>query len=321
MITLIPYTESDAGRWDALVGSSKNGTFLFYRGFMDYHRSRFTDCSLLFEKKGNIVGCFPANYFEEEKAVYSHQGLTYGGLILDRRMGYDEVAEMFDLLCGYYKAKYGAERLIYKPVPYIYNRYPSEEAMYCLFKKGARLVARGLSSTIDLSDRLKLKGSRSYCVLKGKKAGLAVVETNSSADISSYWQLLSDCLRSGHGVSPVHSIDEMVLLTERFPKNISLYICKSSDGRLLAGCWLFKCGEVLHTQYLASSDEGKQTGALDLVISEILENHSSGYRYLDFGVSTEEGGKVLNNGLLFQKEGFGGRGVCYDVWEIALRSN
>ena len=124
MISLIPYTESDAGRWDALVGSSKNGTFLFYRGFMDYHRNRFVDCSLLFEKKGNIVGCFPANYCDEEKAVYSHQGLTYGGVILDRRIGYDEVAEMFDLLYGYYKANYGVERLVYKPVPYIYSRYP-----------------------------------------------------------------------------------------------------------------------------------------------------------------------------------------------------
>ena len=318
MITLIPYSETAASRWNALVASSKNGTFLFNRGFMDYHSERFKDCSLLFEKKGNVVCCFPANYCDEEKTVYSHQGLTYGGLILDRRVGFEDANEMFDLLCEYYKSEFSAKKLVYKPVPYIYSRYPSEEDLYCLFRRGAKLVARGLSSTIDLSNRLKLKGSRSYCVLKGKKAGLMVEETRIKADLEAYWELLSECLGKGHGVSPVHNSEEMTLLMERFPDNISLYVCKSAEGKLLAGCWLFKCGEVVHTQYLASNEEGKQTGALDLVISEILERCDAGVKYLDFGVSTENGGKVLNNGLLFQKEGFGGRGVCYDNWEIPL---
>ena len=39
---------------------------------------------------------------------------------------------------------------------------------------------------------------------------------------------------------------------------------------------------------------------------------------MDFGISTEHGGDYLNEGLIFQKEGFGARSVCYDCYEVAL---
>ena len=38
----------------------------------------------------------------------------------------------------------------------------------------------------------------------------------------------------------------------------------------------------------------------------------------DFGVSTEQRGSYLNEGLIFQKEGFGGRAICYDTYAIDL---
>ena len=38
--------------------------------------------------------------------------------------------------------------------------------------------------------------------------------------------------------------------------------------------------------------------------------------YFDFGVSTENGGGYLNEGLIFQKEGFGARSVVYDTYEM-----
>ena len=42
------------------------------------------------------------------------------------------------------------------------------------------------------------------------------------------------------------------------------------------------------------------------------------FDYFDFGTSNEEGGKVLNTSLIYQKEGFGGRGVVYDTYEWEL---
>ena len=319
MIELRPYSSlSDERLWDDFVDFSRNGTFLFKRGFMDYHSDRFEDCSLLFINKGKVLGCFPSNIDQSTGVVYSHQGLTYGGLILSKSVRSEEIIEMFSMLKSYYKKTFSSSKLIYKKVPYIYNSYPSDEDLYAIFLSGGRLTSRSLSSTIDLYSPLKFSELRRRCIHKGELSNIKVVEVHDHTSYLSYWQLLSSCLEKNHGVTPVHSVDEMILLSERFPDNISLLLSKSVDGEIFAGSWLFKCGQVVHTQYLASSDRGKELGALDYLINEFISHYCNGFRYLDFGISTEDGGKLLNNGLIFQKEGFGGRGVCYDTYEINL---
>ena len=106
MITLRKYTLGNASEWDELIAKSKNGTFLFQRSFMDYHSDRFTDCSLIFEKKGKVIACFPANYSKTDNSIYSHQGLTYGGLVLSKQTTTDDVLEMFTQMASYYKQEY-----------------------------------------------------------------------------------------------------------------------------------------------------------------------------------------------------------------------
>ena len=71
-----------AEEWDAFVRTSKNGTFLHERRFMDYHADRFSDCSLMIYEDNELVALFPANWDANEFVLYSHQGLTYGGLLL-----------------------------------------------------------------------------------------------------------------------------------------------------------------------------------------------------------------------------------------------
>ena len=44
--------------------------------------------------------------------------------------------------------------------------------------------------------------------------------------------------------------------------------------------------------------------------------YKSSHKYLDFGISSEDDGKMLNFGLISQKEGFGGRTVIYQTWEL-----
>ncbi len=318
MIELSQYRPSDQHTWDTLISNSKNSTFLFKRGFMDYHSERFSDSSLLFSKKGTVIGCFPANYDKQNGRVYSHQGLTYGGIVIDKSSTSEDVLDILELLRDYYKSKFNARELIYKALPQIYSSYPSEEALYGLFCNNAILTSRNLSSTIDLSHPLNFTELRRRCIQKGNNAGLKVFETVAPQDIEEYWQILYDCLQKNHNVKPVHSPAEMQLLSGRFPNNISLIISKDPDDKIVAGCWVFKCGRVLHTQYLASSEKGRKNGALDLVISELISTYSTGFKYLDFGISTEQDGYYLNKGLEFQKEGFGGRGICYDTYKLIL---
>ena len=51
----------------------------------------------------------------------------------------------------------------------------------------------------------------------------------------------------------------------------------------------------------------------------IMHEDYKDYPYFDFGRSTEHpDGSGLNEPLVFQKEGFGGRGLCYDIYEYDL---
>ena len=59
-------------------------------------------------------------------------------------------------------------------------------------------------------------------------------------------------------------------------------------------------------------------GALDLLFHQLIYDRYAQKRYFDFGISTEHGGQMLNEGLLFQKEGFGGRAVVYDTYEMEV---
>ena len=69
--------------WDCFIANSRNGTFLFFRNYMDYHSDRFIDNSLLFRYKGKLIAVLPAN--REGDVLWSHQGLTYGGLVLSSK--------------------------------------------------------------------------------------------------------------------------------------------------------------------------------------------------------------------------------------------
>ncbi len=41
--------------WDEFVRQSKNGVFLFYRDYLEYHADRFNDFSLLFFQGSELI--------------------------------------------------------------------------------------------------------------------------------------------------------------------------------------------------------------------------------------------------------------------------
>lgn len=122
--------------WDCFIANSRNGTFLFFRNYMDYHSDRFIDNSLLFRYKGKLIAVLPAN--REGDVLWSHQGLTYGGLVLSSKCTADRVLNIFSLLFSWLSER-GFSKLVYKCVPDIYHRYPSQEDLYALFRNNAEV--------------------------------------------------------------------------------------------------------------------------------------------------------------------------------------
>ena len=261
------YTPERKKEWNIFIENAKNSTFLFDRNYMDYHADRFQDFSLMIYRKNKLYALLPAN--KKSNVLYSHQGLTYGGLIMSKKSTTLEVIETFQAINSFLKEQ-NIDKVIYKPIPYIYHQVPSN--------------------------------------------GITIQESN---DYAAFWDILNTNLKNKYGVAPVHSLSEITLLQSRFPKNIKLYLaCK--DNKALGGTVLYLTPRVIHTQYISASIEGKELGVLDLLFDFLINHEYTSFTIFDFGQSTENMGNVLNESLIFQKEGFGGRGMLYDIYEYNL---
>ena len=249
--------------WDYFIANSRNGTFLFFRNYMDYHSDRFIDNSLLFRYKGKLIAVLPAN--REGDVLWSHQGLTYGGLVLSSKCTADRVLNIFSLLFSWLSER-GFSKLVYKCVPDIYHRYPSQEDLYALFRNNARLVARNLSTTVSIPCRIPFSQLRRRGIKRALSCGIVVQE---SSDLENFWRVLSENLSDRYNRLPVHTVEEMSLLKGRFPNNIRLFTaCKGE--RVVAGCVIFEMDEWVHSQYISASPEGKEFGALDLLFHYLI---------------------------------------------------
>ena len=332
-MTIIPYSINRKETWDAFVEMSKNGTFLLKRNFMDYHSDRFFDCSLLiysgispdeeFKERSlttkDLVAVFPANWDKESLTVYSHKGLTYGGLVVLPEVTQKEVMDMMQAIMQYYRDMMQAERLVYKPIPYIYSSLPSGEDLYALFRAGARLSRRLVSTCVSMNNPMRMSTLRIRQARKAVDNGFYIdrMTEGDTETLREYWTLLEDVLMKYHNARPTHTFQEMSLLMSQFPKNIKLYIVRHEKS-IVAGSVIFEWRKVAHVQYIASGEEGRNFGALDLLFRHLINERYKQFDYLDLGTSNEDDGRYLNEGLIHQKEGFGGRAVCYDTYEVNL---
>ena len=311
---ILRYSPEQARDWDEFIEASRNGTFLFRRGYMDYHADRFADHSLLAVSSGKLVAVLPAN--AADGTLWSHQGLTYGGWIYGDRMRAATMLEVFAAMTAYLEGLGTIDRVIYKVVPRIYHRVPSDEDLYALFRNRARLIRRDIATAVVPGARLPIRSGKKDNLRKAAKEG---VQLRLSQDMAAYHAILCEVL-GRHGATPVHSLAELALLMGRFPDHIRLYGAYLGAD-LVAGAIVFETPQVAHTQYLAASDTGRAAGALDLLLDWLIREVYPDKPCFSFGISTEEGGTILNEGLIAQKEGFGGSAFVHDFYELAIGRN
>lgn len=325
---IIRYTSDKIQEWDEMVKVSKNGTFLFLRSYMDYHADRFIDHSLMYySDKGKLLAVMAANEKqvdsadsmtrEKQKILYSHLGLTYGGFVLSPHVHAVEVGELFSLTLSYLREQ-GFTAWYYKQIPTIYHRQPAEEEDYWLWMHQAQLVDCSLMTVIPLHPLYNLvsasKRNNSNRLLR---QGYRVVYNTPIAD---FWPILTQNLQERFGAKPVHTFSEISLLQQRFPQRIQCCTVVSPDGETLAGTLLYITDRVVKAQYTSASPAGKQVKALDFLILQLLHHFSetSSLSYFDFGTSMLADSTTLNEGLVLQKEGFGGRGIASRIYKIKV---
>lgn len=320
-MNILKYSEQDALRWDQFVEDSKNGTFLFLRNYMDYHKDRFTDHSLIVENtKKHILALIPANetFIDHRKVFYSHQGLTYGGLILSPETKITEVLEIFNLMVKYLRNQ-GFSEWYYKQIPTIYHKFPSEEDTYALWKQNATLSSCLLSASIALKPDYQTINAEPERRRGKNHALLQDYQVIESPELDLFWPIMERNLMNKYSTKPVHTKEEMYLLMSRFPQNIKCYLALKNKIPQAGAIIYIANQKTVHLQYCHATEQGKKDRVIDLLyihLSELFQEQ--GYQYFDLGTSNEDGGHYLNQSLIANKQSFGARGIAYNTYRINL---
>ncbi|MFV8346835.1 GNAT family N-acetyltransferase [Flavobacterium sp. ZB4P13] len=304
------YQESDYTNWNAFIGQAKNATFLFHRDFMEYHKDRFEDFSLMIFENEKLVAVLPANKIRNE--IFSHQGLTYGGLVYSDKSKLTTIINAFRSVLLFLNDN-KIEKLHLKTIPTIYHAKPAEEIQYALFLAEAKLVRRDCLSVIDLSQKNNFSKIRKRGIQKGIAKGLVIKE---ESDFELFWnEILIPNLEERHHAEPVHSLKEIHLLKSFFPNDIRQFNVYHNN-EIVAGTTVFETPTVAHCQYISKYENDENLGSLDFLYHFLITDVFANKRFFDFGISNEAQGKLLNDGLSYWKESFGASTIIHDFYEV-----
>lgn len=296
---VVPYQAALENDWNQVLELALNATLMHRRSFLAYHGDRFEDCSTMIYRGNEPLAVFPAHREGEE--VHSHKGLSYAGMI-HKPCSFNQELELFKFVLKHFE-DLGITRITMKETPGIYNSIAQDSNLYIMGLAGAQIKKSELSLAMPLPLNIKHEGRKNK-IRQAIRMGFQVVESN---EVKQFWEsLLVPNLKNRFGVSPTHKADEMQWLKERHPENIRLYMLKKEEW--LAGALLFVTPTVIHCQYLATNERGRQLHALDFLIHHLCKNTFSKYRFFDFGHSHEQDGKKINRGLFQWKESFGAQG-------------
>jgi hypothetical protein len=308
--SLVPYRPEFYNQWNDFIRLAKNATFLFHRDFMEYHSSRFDDYSQLVFDGKKLVAVLPAN--RVGTTVFSHQGLTYGGLVYAEKMKLAEVIAIFKTVLKTLQNN-GIEKLHIKLMPSIYHDKPADDLAYALFLADGKLMQRDSLAVLDLSKPYRFSKDRRQCIRRGENNGLEIREDN---DFGAFWNdILIPNLKRKHNVSPVHSLDEIEKLHKLFPENIR-HFNVYHQNKLVAGTTVFVTENVAHPQYISGQDAKNNLGSLDFLYNYLIADVFKDMRFFDFGISNESQGRKLNAGLVFWKESFNTGTIVQDFYQV-----
>ncbi|GIZ10129.1 GNAT family N-acetyltransferase [Flavobacterium sp. UMI-01] len=304
------YTATDYKQWNDFVQQAKNATFLFHRDFMEYHKDRFEDYSLMVYEGTKLVAVLPANRVGE--VVHSHQGLSYGGLVYGESLKLASVIAVFQKIL-FFLNENTVSKINLKLIPSIYHNKPAEELQYALFLVNAKLIRRDSLSVVDLVKNISISKDRKNNIKKGKRNDL-VIKEEVSFDL--FWnEVLIPNLEVKHNSKPVHSITEISYLKSIFPNNIRQFNVYKGN-QIIAGTTIFTSENVAHSQYISKNNLDKNYRSLDFLHAHLLFNVFRGVRFFDFGISNEMQGRKLNEGLSYWKESFGASTIAHDFYEV-----
>ena len=317
MYDFLPYSPDLDKRLDHFVEhESVNGTFLQTRRFLNYHPAdRFTDASFALEKSGTIVAYFPG--VAKEQTFISHAGTTFGGPIIAK--SFYSGSRLLEILKE--ADQFLADRfknIRFKITPAIFAEESPDLLEYTLEHIGYTRHTELSSYCALQTDADPLENCDKECrriFKKSENADIRFGNLEKAEDFEQFYRFL-EISKSKHNVHPVHTLQELYdLKDKRVPEHIRFRGIWDGDTLVAAMMlFLFEKTKTIHAQYIAPNpDYEKFQPTIALYIRVMREAALEGYQKISWGISTENGGEVLNESLLRFKESLGAK-ACVNAF-------
>lgn len=315
-IQIKEFSPAHSNEWDDFIAGSNNGTMFNLRSFLNYHpEGRFIDRSLLFYKEERLLAVLPAALRpdDDQKILRSHAGASYGGIIVKPDTSLRDTERIIKNLLDYAAASgFGGIEITVPPL--VYLQRPSNYYEFLLYQHGFRYRKRELTAVCRLlpdADHTlaQFTPESRRAVRRAQKLGVAV---EWSQDYASFYKILASNLQLRHGVTPTHSLDELLWLADKFPKHIHL-LASFFEGEMCAGTVFFDaCPRTTLAFYISHNPEFQKYRPLNLLFFHAFQHYADrGFDYFDFGTFTNN--MEVNWGLARFKEGYGTQGIFRDT--------
>lgn len=329
-IKIVKYENKHFDLYESFVENSINGTIFHERKFISYHpEERFDDCSLLFFRGEKLVAVFPAAIIQKEniKILKSHPGTSYGGLIIKENLSYSFTNSLFEKL-EEYCIKNNINFIEFRHSPRIFLKNPLDQIEFVLINRGYIREAEELATCYDLS-QIKYLTQSQYInyynnntntkarqnIKKAISHKLNFKIINNKNEISTYYNILENNLKK-YNTKPVHSLEEIIKLFSLYPERVKIVVAEL-NGKILGGFLIFNINSIGWHIFYSALDynyiEYKPIHFCLFMLKKYLSEMS--YKYLNYGISTENSGKYINESLLSFKESFNGIGVIRTYWQ------
>jgi len=295
---------------EAFVAGATDATLFHRLQFLDYNPpGRFDFRHLLFRQNGRLVAVLPAarRVMADVPTLCSPAGASFGGPVFAETPDEAIVRAVVQATVAHARSE-GCRRIVISPPPAIYWRDQGESVL----REG--LVAQGFFPSeeeviqvvcLQQNENVQWAGLKRAARQAVRRARRLEVRVERSHEWERLYALLAENRRR-HGVTPTHSLEELVDLERRVGAEMLLFAAWRQDN-LLGGTLIMRCNtRVALNFYLFHAEEAQNDRPNDLLAWEsIAWAQREQLDYYDFGTSTIGG--VLNEGLWRFKAKFGAR--------------
>ena len=302
------FTLDYTDKWDDFVNNySLNGTIYHTRKFLNYHNEKFIDTSILIYNNNNLVCVVPCCL--SNGINFSHKGATYGGPVLTKNKLYvHEIENIINMIFDYYDNKFEC-----RMANDIYFEEPINMLYYMIGKKlNIKLeLSWYIKSGTNLIENITNKRNKDNLIKMSQNPNYKFYSTTDTYDYMMYYDILKKNLVTNHNSNPTHTLEEFIHIKDILGYKQELFIVKNIiDNIILAGVYVIKVTDICwYTFYITRNIDIKNSGIMVIYImnqiSEIAKENN--IKYVDYGISTENTGMILNIGLSeFKNDSLGG---------------